>query len=143
MQAVLEIARRHFSETLKKGNAFSNASDVKQFLISKLRHQQREIFAVLFLDNQHRLIVYEELFQGTINCAHIYPREIVKSALQHNAAAIILSHNHPSGNSEPSESDRHATNDIKQSLKLLDIKVLDHIVIGDSTAVSFAERGWI
>ncbi|MGH1485238.1 MAG: RadC family protein [Cellvibrionaceae bacterium] len=143
LQAVLEIARRHLSETLRKGKAFNHAREVKQFLTSKLRHQQREVFAVLFLDNQHRLITYEELFQGTINCAHVYPREIIKRALDHNAAAVILAHNHPSGTTEPSESDKRVTVDIKQALSTLDIRVLDHMVIGDGGVSSFAERGWI
>lgn len=143
LQAVLEISRRHFSEALKRDNALNHLDDVKQFLIRKLRHQEREIFAALLLDNQHRLIAYKELFQGTVNCAHIHPREIVKCALQHNAAALILSHNHPSGDAEPSQADRHVTSDIKQALDILDIRVLDHVVVGDNIAVSFAERGWL
>lgn len=143
LQAVLEIARRHLSETLRKGKAFHHAAEVKQFLIAKLRHLQREVFAVLFLDNQHRLIAYEELFQGTVNCAHIYPREIIKRALEHNTAAVILAHNHPSGTTEPSESDKKVTSDIKQTLATLDIRVLDHMVIGNDGASSFAEHGWL
>ncbi len=143
LQAVLEIARRHLGETLKQGEAFTNAKDVKCFVTSRLRHHQREVFAVLFLDNQHRLISYEELFKGSINCAHVHPREIAKCALQNNAAAVILAHNHPSGIAEPSEADRLVTIDICQALKTLDIRVLDHMIVGDGRVSSLAEMGWM
>jgi DNA repair protein RadC len=112
LQAVLEMARRHLSEALKQGQAFNHATEVKQFLTANLRHRQREVFAVMFLDNQHRLLAYEELFKGTINCAHIHPREIIKRCLEHNACAVILAHNHPSGHSDASESDKHITREI-------------------------------
>jgi DNA repair protein RadC len=141
LQAVLEMARRHLSENLKRTNVFTQAEDVKNFLSAQLRHQQREIFAVLFLDNQHRLLAYEELFRGTVNCAHVHPREIVKQALQHNAAAVILAHNHPSGIAEPSHADCHITKEVSQALHLLDIRVLDHIIIGDGAISSLAELG--
>ena len=143
LQAVLEMGRRHLFEKLKRGETLTQASDVKQFLMRKLRHQQREVFAVLFLDNQHRLLAYEELFRGTINCAHIHPREIVKNALDHNAAAAILAHNHPSGMAEPSQADRQITHEINQAFKLLEMRVLDHIIVGDGDISSFAERGWL
>jgi len=116
---------------------------VKRFLMSQLRHQEREVFAVLFLDNQHALIEYEELFKGSINTAYVHPREIAKCALSYNAAAVILAHNHPSGVADPSESDRLITCDISKALNLLDIKVLDHMVVGDTEVTSFAELGLI
>lgn len=141
LQAVLEMSKRHLSETLKRGSSFTQANQVKQFLMSQLRHRQREVFAVLCLDSQHSLIAFEELFKGSINCAHVHPREIVKCALRHNAAAVILAHNHPSGLSEPSQSDCLVTSDIVKALNLVDVKVLDHMVVGDAKVSSFAELG--
>lgn len=143
LQAVLEMARRHLVESLKKGISLNCALDVKQYLTAKLRHKKREVFSALFLDNQHRLICYEELFQGTINCAHIHPREVITQAMDCNAAAIILAHNHPSGHANASYADRRVTEDIKQLLDILEIKLLDHMVIGDGCITSFAEMGWI
>jgi len=143
LQAVLEMGKRHLNETLKRGDSFTQAQDVKRFLMSQLRHQEREVFAVLFLDNQHALIEYEELFKGSINTAYVHPREIAKCALSYNAAAVILAHNHPSGVADPSESDRLITCDISKALNLLDIKVLDHMVVGDTEVTSFAELGLI
>jgi DNA repair protein RadC len=101
------------------------------------------VFACLFLDNRHRVICFEELFRGTINGASVHPREVVKKALHHNAAALILAHNHPSGIAEPSEADRQLTKKLQQALGLVDIRVLDHVVIGDGESVAFAERGWL
>ena len=106
-----------------------------------LRHRQRELFAVLWLDNQNRLIAYEELFQGTIDGASVYPREVVKQALARNAAAVILAHNHPSGVAEPSQADQRLTRRLQAALELVDIRVLDHLVVGEGEIVSFAERG--
>jgi len=143
LQAVLEMSRRHLKDTLTRGASFNHANQVKQFLMSQLRHQQREVFAVLYLDSQHCLIAFEELFQGTINSAHVHPREIAKSALKHNAAAVILAHNHPSGVAEPSQSDQLITKDICNALNLLDISVIDHMIVGDSKVTSFAELGLI
>ncbi|MFT6387041.1 MAG: DNA repair protein RadC [Cellvibrionaceae bacterium] len=143
LQAVLEMSRRHLKDTLTRGASFNHAKQVKQFLISQLRHQQREVFAVLYLDSQHCLIAFDELFKGTINSAHVYPREIAKCALQHNAAAVILAHNHPSGIADPSQSDRLITNDICNALRLLDISVIDHMIVGDGSVTSFAELGLI
>jgi DNA repair protein RadC len=108
-----------------------------------LRDYPYEVFACLFLDTRHRVISYEELFQGTIDGASVHPREVLRRALQHNAAAVILAHNHPSGVAEPSDADRRITTRLKDALALVDIRVLDHIVIGDQLATSFAERGWI
>ena len=112
-------------------------------MVSRLRDKTREAFYVLFLDNQHRVIKGEVLFEGTIDSASVYPREVVKRALDHNAAALILAHNHPSGAAEPSQADRRITRRIGDALALVDIRVLDHFVVGDGEVVSFAERGWI
>lgn len=120
---------------------FSSAEQVRTYLSSQLRHSQREVFAVLFLDTQHRLIRYQELFMGTIDAAAVYPREVVKAALQFNAAAVILAHNHPSGVAEPSQADISITERIKRALDLVDVRLLDHFVVGDGSPVSLAERG--
>ncbi len=143
LQAVLEMARRHLAEALIRGKAFTCPDLVSHYLCSQLRHRQQEVFAVLFLDNQHRLISYEELFRGTIDSASVYPREVVKKALAHNAAALILGHNHPSGVAEPSSADRRITSRLQKALELVEVRVLDHLVVGDGEAVSFAERGWL
>lgn len=143
LQAVLEMSRRHLAQSLEHRELFAGADEVKQYLLARLRHCQREVFGVLFLDSQHRLIKYEELFQGTVNSAHIYPREVIKAVLKHNAAAIILAHNHPSGVAKPSQADRQITQDISQILKTLDVRVLDHMIVGDAEVSSFAEMGWI
>lgn len=143
LQAVLEMARRHLAEKLTKGDIFTDPNHVRNYLFSQLRHQQREIFAVLLLDSQHQLIHYQELFAGTVNAASVYPREVVKLALAHNSVAIILAHNHPSGIAEPSQADRRITQELINALALVDIKVLDHFIVGDGEMSSFAERGWI
>ena len=141
LQAVIEMASRHLAETMTKENVFTQPSHVKQYLTSQLRHQQQEVFAVLFLDNQHQLISYQELFYGTHNAASVYPREVVKAALKHNASALIVAHNHPSGIAEPSTADTHITQTLQQALLLVDIRLLDHFVIGDGQLYSFAEQG--
>lgn len=140
LQATLEIARRHYSETLRRDNAFSNPQAARTFLVSRLRDYPKEVFACMFLDNRHRLIRFDELFHGTIDAAAIYPREVVKAALACNAAAVIFAHNHPSGVAEPSKADEQITHRLKNALALVDIRVLDHLVIGDGDIVSFAER---
>lgn len=116
---------------------------MRRFLTAQLRHKPHEVFAALFLDNQHRLLHYQELFQGTIDGASVYPREVVKRVLQLNAAAVIFAHNHPSGVAEPSQADRHITLQLRDALALVDVRVLDHFVVGDGEITSFAERGWI
>lgn len=141
LQAVLEMSKRHLKEQLKRDTVFSSAEHVRNYLSSQLRHSQREVFAVLFLDSQHRLIRYQELFMGTIDAAAVYPREVVKAALQYNSAAVILAHNHPSGVAEPSQADISITEKIKQALDLVDVRLLDHFVVGDGSPVSLAERG--
>lgn len=143
LQAVLEMAQRHLAETLKRGDALTSPQHTKLYLSSVLRDRQREAFYILFLDNQHRVIRDEILFEGTIDAASVYPREVVKQALAHNAAAVILAHNHPSGVAEPSQADRRITDRLRDALSVVEIRVLDHFVVGDGEVVSFAERGWI
>ncbi|MBB1465838.1 DNA repair protein RadC [Vibrio sp. SG41-7] len=136
-QAAQIIANRHL-----RGDVFTSPNATKEFLTYKLGQHEREVFAVLLLDNQHRLIEYNELFYGTIDAATVYPREVVKLALERNAAAVIFAHNHPSGEAEPSQADRRITSRLSDALALIDVRVLDHFVIGE-TPVSFAERGLI
>lgn len=143
LQAVLEMARRHLAEQLQRGNALTSPELTRQYLLSRLRDLDYEVFAALFLDNQHRVIRYQELFQGTIDGAAVYPREVIKHALKLGAAAVIFAHNHPSGVAEPSSADRAITDRLQQALALMDIRVLDHLVIGDGYCESFAERGWL
>lgn len=141
LQAVLEMAKRHFEEILQRGDGLVSPEITRRYLSAKLRGYGHEVFACLFLDNQHRVIQLDELFRGTIDGASVYPREVVKRALQHNAAAVIFAHNHPSGISEPSQADRQITEKLKQALGLFDIRVLDHFIIGDGSPFSFAEHG--
>jgi len=141
LQAVMELARRHLGEQLSREQVFTNPSLVGDFLLSHLRNSEQEIFAVLFLDAQHRLIDWEKLFFGTVDSANVHPREVVKRALFHNASAVILSHNHPSGVAQPSESDRLMTENLKQALSLVDVRVLDHVIVGGGYTVSLAEHG--
>lgn len=141
LQAVLEMARRHFSEILQRGNALTSPEITRAYLSAQLRCYSYEVFGCLFLDNQHRVIVWEELFRGTIDGASVYPREVAKRALFHNAAAVIFAHNHPSGIKDPSQADRHITDKLKQALAMFDIRVLDHFIVGDGAPYSFAEHG--
>jgi len=141
LQAVLEMSRRYLQSGLEKGNALENPQQVRDFLSSRMRHQSREVFACLFLDNKHRVICFEELFWGTINASAVYPREVISKALQHNAAAVILAHNHPSGVAEPSMADRQITSKLQQLLEGVEVRVLDHMVVGDREVISFAEQG--
>ena len=143
LQAVLELSRRHLKETLQRGEFLQNPQATQDYLSSRLRDLPYEVFACLFLDNQHRVIEFEILFQGTINGASVHPREVVRKTLKHNAAALILAHNHPSGIAEPSTADRHITKQLTEALGLIDVRVLDHIVVGDGECVAFSERGWI
>lgn len=143
LQATLEIARRHLAETLKRSDALTDPAATQRYLLAKLRDLAHEVFACLFLDNRHRVIAYEELFRGTLDGASVHPREVVKRALAHNAAAVIFAHNHPSGVAEPSGADRSLTRRLREALGLVDIRVLDHFVVGDGHGVSFAERGYL
>ncbi|MBK6618960.1 MAG: DNA repair protein RadC [Nitrosomonas sp.] len=143
LQAVMEMARRALAEQIKQGAIMDSPQSVKDYLRLSMRSKPHEIFTVIFLDGQHRTIVTEELFRGTLTQASVYPREVVKRALFHNAAAVILAHNHPSGLAEPSKADEMLTQSLKQALALVDVRVLDHFVIGSEEVVSFAERGLI
>ncbi|MDH5424827.1 MAG: DNA repair protein RadC [Gammaproteobacteria bacterium] len=142
LQAVLEMAKRHLFEQLQRGDALENPEHTKNYLASQLRPYKHEVFAALFLDNRHRVIRFDELFKGTIDGASVYPREVVKKAMSYNAAAVIFAHNHPSGVAEPSQADRNITNRLRDALALVDVRVLDHIVVGDEL-ISFAERGYL
>lgn len=128
---------------MQRGASFSSPAAVKEYLRAKLAGFEHEVFAVLFLDTQHRLIEYAEMFRGTIDSASVYPRELVKEALRLNAAAVIVSHNHPSGNPEPSGADKVLTQRLKEALALVDVRTLDHIVVAGGSTMSFAERGLI
>ena len=141
LQAVLEMSKRYLSESLNRTQVFESAQQTRLYLSSQLRDEPNEVFAVLLLDSQHRMITFKKLFFGTINAASVHPRVVVQKALESNAAAIILAHNHPSGIAEPSQADQHITQRIKQAMELIDVSVLDHFVVGDGDCVSFAERG--
>ncbi|MFT5132614.1 MAG: DNA repair protein RadC [Gammaproteobacteria bacterium] len=143
LQAALELGKRHLESTLKSQHALSNPKETRDYLKARLRAYHHEVFACLFLDNRHRVICFEELFTGTIDGASVHPREVVKRALFHNAAAVILAHNHPSGVAEPSRADQNITQRLKDALSLVETRVLDHVIIGDGETVSFAERGLI
>lgn len=141
LKAALELGRRYLEATVRRDAVLSSPEQTRLFLKARLRPYQHEVFACLFLDNRHRVICFEELFGGTIDGASVYPREVIKRALHHNAAAVIFAHNHPSGVAEPSPADRAITQRLREALGLVDVRVLDHLVVGDSEVVSFAERG--
>lgn len=141
LMAVMEMARRGLRGELRTQPVFSSPQLVKDYVQLRLGALPHEVFAVLFLDAQHRLIVCEELFRGTLTQTSVYPREVVKRALGNNAAAVILAHNHPSGVAEPSRADEHLTQTLRSALGLVDVRVLDHLVVGRAEVVSFAERG--
>ncbi|MDY6921428.1 MAG: DNA repair protein RadC [Pseudomonadota bacterium] len=141
LQACLELGRRYLEATLDRGEAFTSPALTRRFLKARLRAYPHEVFACLFLDNQNRLIRFEELFTGTIDGASVYPREVVKKVLALNAAAVIFAHNHPSGVAEPSSADHHITGRLRSALALVDVRVLDHFIVGDGEVVSMAERG--
>ena len=141
LQASVEMTRRHLLEKLNRGSVLESPQHTRDYLALRLRDYPHEVFACLFLDNRHRVIAFEELFRGTINGASVHPREVVKKALAHNAAAVILAHNHPSGVAEPSRADQGITQRLVDALGLVEVRVLDHLVVGDGEIVSFAERG--
>lgn len=143
LQAVVEMARRALREEMQHGDALTSPQAVRQYLQLLLRGRKQEIFVVIFLDAQHRVIAHQEMFEGTLTQTSVYPREIVRHALQHNAAAVIFAHNHPSGVAQPSQSDRQLTEALKQALSLVDVRVLDHFVVADADCFSFAEKGWL
>ncbi|WP_427866754.1 RadC family protein [Enterobacter kobei] len=140
---ILEVARQVIDQKMQRGDEFTSPAAVKDYLRAKLAGFEHEVFAVLFLDTRHRLIDYAEMFRGTIDSAEVHPREVVKEALRLNAAAVIISHNHPSGNPEPSAADRTMTSQLRQALALVDVRTLDHIIVAGGTTTSFAERGLI
>lgn len=141
--AALELARRSLAEQLNEQPALANPRDSGDFLRARLRHLPYEVFGCLFLDNRHRVLGFEELFRGTVDGASVHPREVVRACLAHNACAVILAHNHPSGVAEPSAADCAITRELRDALQLVGIRVLDHLVIGSGTPVSMAARGLI
>lgn len=143
LQAVLEMGRRHLAASIQRDSALESPQAVRDFLKAKLRHELHEVFACLFLDTKHRVLAFEVLFYGTIDGASVYPRQVVKRALANNAAALILTHNHPSGVSEPSQADKILTERLKEALALVDVRVLDHFIVGDGEPLSMVENGWM
>lgn len=141
LQAVLEMAKRHLAEQLAQHDVFNSPQAVRAYLQAQLRSRQREVFVGLFLNAQHQLLAYEEIFLGTLTSAAVHPREIVKLALRHNAAALIVAHNHPSGVAEPSQADIRITERIRQALDLVEVTLLDHMVVGAGDVCSLAELG--
>jgi DNA repair protein RadC len=141
LQAAAEISRRQLSQSLRAGPLLASPKATRDFLSARLRDLEHEVFCCLYLDKRHRLIQFEELFRGTIDGASVHPREIVKLALRKNAAAVIVAHNHPSGVAEPSQADELITQRVKEALALVDIRLLDHIIVGEGVSVSLAERG--
>ena len=143
LMVVLELSKRYLHEVLLRGDPLESPAATKRYLKSALRDNPNEVFACLFLDTRHRVIAFEELFHGTIDGATVYPRVVAEKALKHNAAALIVAHNHPSGISEPSLADQAITRRLKDALALLDIRLLDHFVIGEGTPVSMAAKGML
>jgi len=141
--AVLELARRALAEQLRERAALDTSQAVKDYLQLHLAHKKHESFAVLFLDNQHKLLALEELFRGTLAQTSVYPREVVLRALHHHAAAVVLAHNHPSGTVQPSRADEALTQALKAALALVDVRVLDHVIVAPGLALSMAEKGLI
>src|SRR3977135_2383120 len=141
LQAVLELARRALKEEISTRNALSSPRAVRDYLRLALAGREQEVFVVLLLDAQHRVLAHQELFRGTLTQTSVYPREVVKCALRHNAAAVIFAHNHPSGVAEPSHADEILTRSLKSALALVDVTVLDHFIVAGPYSVSFAERG--
>ncbi len=143
LRAVMELAQRHLHSEMVRDLSLESPTASRRYLKAWLRDQPAEVFAGVFLDNRHRVIATEALFQGTIDSAFVHPREVVRRCISHNAAAIIVAHNHPSGIAEPSAADRQITNRLREALALIDVRLIDHLVIGDAQTVSFVERGWL
>jgi len=143
IKALPELARRYYAESLPVGETIRSPADTESFLKARMQHLDHEVFCCLYLDNRHRVLRFDELFRGTIDGTSVYPREVVKEALAVNAAAVILAHNHPSGVAEPSQADERITRRLKSALDLVDIRLLDHLIIGDGAATSLASRGLI
>lgn len=143
LQAVLEMARRHLAERLRRDSVLESPLVVRDYLKALLRHEPHEVFGCLFLDTKHRVLGFEALFRGSIDTTSVYPRQVVKRALAYNAAALILCHNHPSGITEPSQADRVLTKRLQKALALIDVRVLDHFIIGEGDPLSMSEYGWM
>lgn len=143
LQASLEMSRRQLQETLKAKHVFSCSEQTKAYVINQLFHLEQEAFGCMFLDIQYRLLGFEILFYGTINCTAVYPREVAKRALYHNASAVILAHNHPQGTSKPSTADITLTHRLQQGIALFDVKIADHIIVANNQSFSFAENGFL
>ncbi len=141
IRSIPELARRYYESSLPVGQAIRSPADTEAYLQARLRHLGHELFCCLYLDNRHRILGFDEMFRGTIDGTSVYPREVVKEALAINAAAVILAHNHPSGVAEPSQADERITRRLKSALELVDIRLLDHLIIGDGQATSMASRG--
>lgn len=143
LQAALELSRRHMLQAMQRDDCLNSPVLTRRYLLTRMRDYPREVFLCLFLDSQHRVIACEELFQGTLDGSMVHPREILRRALHHNAAALIFAHNHPSGVAEPSQADVNMTHRLKNALALVDIRTLDHLVVGDTQVTSLAERGML
>lgn len=143
LQAVLEMGRRHLAERMRRKPALENPQAVRDYLKSMLRHEPHEVFGCLFLDSKHQVLTFEALFRGSIDNTSVHPREVVKRSLANNAAAVILCHNHPSGNSDPSQADQLLTKRLQKALDLIDVRVLDHFIVGEGEPLSMAECGWM
>ncbi len=143
LQALPTIARRYYEGAISVGETIRSPADTEEFLLARLGHLGHELFCCLYLDNRHRVLRFDELFRGTIDGTSVYPREVVKEALSVNAAAVIVAHNHPSGVAEPSDADERITRRLKAALELVDIRLLDHLVIGHGVSVSLASRGLV
>ena len=143
LKAIPELARRYFEASLVVGEPLKSPADTERYLQAKLRDLPHELFCCLYLDNRHRVLKFDELFRGTIDGTSVYPREVVKEALACNAAAVIVAHNHPSGVAEPSQADERITTRLKAALELVDIRLLDHLVVGDGRCTSLASRGLV
>lgn len=143
LQAALELARRHLRESLCRGQPLTSPQATREYLRAALRDRPHEVFCALHLDTRHRVIAFEELFTGTIDSAHVHPRVVVEKALARRAAALIVAHNHPSGIAEPSQADLAITRRLRDALGLVDIRLLDHFIVGDAEVVSLAERGLV
>ena len=141
LRALPKLARRYFEESLPCGETIQSPADTEAFLKARMQHLEHELFCCLYLDNRHRVLRFDELFRGTIDGTSVYPREVVKEALSVNAAAVILAHNHPSGVAEPSQADERITQRIKSALELVDIRLLDHLIVGNGETTSLASRG--
>ncbi len=141
VQASLEISKRYFKDEMREGDAITNPESCKKFVRLALADKPQEVFACLYLDNQHRILRFEELFQGTIDAASVYPREVLRKVIEHQAAAVIFCHNHPSGSTQASQADIQLTKRLISTLELIDVRVLDHLIVAGASVVSFAEQG--